>query len=100
MGINIDSAVGLQVGFDIRSHQSEGHEFGGLRPLHRALLPRSAEAWHMHALPLSVQHPSESSQPRLRGPLADGEGPAEWIASLKAARAANWPERKVVDKDP
>ena len=54
----------------------------------------------MHALPLSVQHPSESSQPRLRGPLADGEGPAEWIASLKAARAANWPERKVVDKDP
>ena len=55
------------------------------------------QVWHMHALPLSLQDPSESSQPRLHGPLARGEGPAEWIASIEAARVANWPE---LVKDP
>ena len=80
-----------QLGFDIIWHESEGHTFGGLRPLHRSLLPHSPEPWHMHALPLSFperEHffPAIIDGPLLEGPLAFGEGPPGWLADIEQAR--------------
>ena len=99
-----------QVGFDIRAQESDSHEFGGLRPLHRALLPDCmevracpssaggstltgsllpvAQAWHMHAVLQSHDQAQGGREALLRGPLAAGEGPSEWCATLRAARAA------------
>ena len=58
------------------------------------LLP-VAQAWHMHAVLQSRiwraaarDEAQGGHEALLRGPLAGGEGPSEWCATLRAARAA------------
>lgn len=81
-----------QLGFDTTFHESDGHQYGGLRPLLKALLPGKMEAWHYHANVVHFDeapvHQEKHSGPLLKGPLADGEGPKEWLEELESARAA------------
>ena len=65
---------------------------GGLRPLHRALLPAQIEPWHLHALKMSLEEAGMERERRrdhgalLLGPLAEGEGPASWLAEIAEVR--------------
>ena len=47
-----------------------------------------AQAWHMHAVLQPLYEAQGGQEPLLRGPLASGEEPSEWRATLRAARAA------------
>ena len=87
---------GSQIGFDVNFHAiADGCEwpYGGLRPLHRVLLPGHLEAWHYLAVSASVgslnwTEPQcrDVSPPLLCGPLRDGQGQDEMLAELEAAR--------------
>ena len=87
----MESSV-TQLGFDAIYHESGGHQFGGLRPLHRALLPAQIEPWHLHALKMSLEEAGMERERRrdhgalLLGPLAEGEGPASWLAEIAEVR--------------
>ena len=80
-----------QIGFDTVYHESGGHEYGGLRPLHRALLPGQLEPWHLHAVEMALDEaPIDRERrrvgPLLLGPLAEGLGPTAWLAEIAEVR--------------
>jgi hypothetical protein len=81
-----------QLGFDIIYHESGAHQYGGLRPLHRALLPGRIEPWHLHAVEMKLEEAGCTAPPNRRrgqlltGPLAEGEGPAAWLSELEEVR--------------